>query len=150
MKTIYVDADGVLAEFLRDGEWMEAGYYATLPVITNMIKAVRIMKKKDMPIKVLTKYPTEQAKLDKAEWFSKHLPEVEIVYVPYTENKGDYVEDEVNSILIDDFNDNLFLWRGLAIKFMNGINGSSGKWQGRTVGYKMNPKKIVRAIEGWM
>ena len=63
--------------------------------------------------------------------------------------KKDYITELHDSdILIDDFSKNLREWHGVAIKLMNGINGTKGTWCGYSVNGKATPDVIRNTIIG--
>ena len=78
------------------------------------------------------------------------------MFVPCGRNKADFVRSEegTNYILLDDYNLNLISWRNenrpgskfAAVKFLNGLNGNSGDWDGPTIHYHSKGEVIANAL----
>jgi hypothetical protein len=89
-------------------------------------------------------YEEGTAREDKDAWLNNNgLTEMPRIFMPCGKNKADYIDvkDGVTYVLLDDYNLNLHSWTAtekgtakfVAVKFLNGINGNSGDWKGRTV-----------------
>ena len=143
---IFVDMDGVLAEFRKEKSFEDLyvkGYFANLAPQPLAIKAYRkLMKKYD--IYILSCYLTDSpyALQEKKAWVEKYLPGARCIFVPYGESKADAILSATgmpigpNDILIDDHSPNIIDWDekgGVGIKYLNGINGAGNQWKGRRV-----------------
>lgn len=150
----FVDMDGTLVEWSADGDYTQKGYYATRPPITNMVNAVKQMLEEGKDVYTLSAAPVDDhSEADKNvsldNLFGDLLPMERRIFVPYGQCKADYIMQFADSmnVLIDDFNDNLFSWNGVPIKFLNGINGGSNEWCGFVIQYDWQPAMIINQIE---
>lgn len=102
-------------------------------------------------------YEEGTAREDKDNWLNNNgLETLPRIFMPCGKNKADYIEvkDGVTYILLDDYNFNLIEWeatkRGdakfVAVKFLNGINGDSGTWAGRTVHHHSSAEIIAHTL----
>ena len=128
-KTIYFDMDGVLAVWngkASHEEVAERGYFLNRDIDFPIVTAVQLLKQAGFDVKVLSAAYTVRACWEKKKWLNRAgLTAVEAVFVPYGECKADYIEED-NAILVDDFGKNLAEWKGIPVKFYNGINGHGG------------------------
>ena len=133
--SIYIDIDGTLAYFYRNGrgftyeEMFFPGnhYFRNLEPHIYMIYLVETLSKfRDVCIISSADYKTIQ---DKYEWIKEYLPFISddnIFFCPLGVDKTKFVKGNAEkSILIDDYNLNLEAWDkngGVAIKAINSIN----------------------------
>ena len=159
---IYVDMDGVQAVYgFGDSveEMSRPGYFRHRPMHENVIELMKLLR--DAPefeVYVLSAvFADDHSEADKRAWLDAcGLNEVQAVFVPYGENKGDYVSHEGFNILIDDFSENLVAWERLGknfvgVKFLNEGNGTRGSWfrrGGFSVNYNMSSEKILAVLQG--
>lgn len=131
---IYVDMDGTVAQWMVGGNWQEKGYYEKLPVMQGMVDVVKCLRRDHhFNVIFLTCVINEDAQKEKMTWLKKvfgKVNEKEVIFVPFGENKADYIIGKSNDILLDDHTPNCMAWGGKAIKVMNGINGLKGRWNG--------------------
>ena len=78
------------------------------------------------------------------------IPEDHRIFVPHLADKSDYVPGGIQptDVLLDDYTVNLREWEssgGIAVKFMNGVNGKNGSWTGKKVG--LDRSKIIRTLQ---
>ena len=96
---------------------------------------------------ILSSYYTDtRALLEKKKWLDKYLPGISsshCLFVPYGKNKAEFVETMLHrklgkmDILVDDHTPNLTRWEtagGTGVKWLNGINGKNGRFEGIRVG----------------
>lgn len=101
----------------------------------------------DENMNILSSYYTDtRALLEKKKWLDKYLPGISsshCLFVPYGKNKAEFVETMLHrklgkmDILVDDHTPNLKRWEtagGTGIKWLNGINGKNGRFEGIRVG----------------
>lgn len=158
---IFFDMDGVLAKWQWVGPDTLAlpGYFKGLTPDESAIGAAKILSVSiSTEMYVLSAVMNDVAKAEKGEWLDKYVPFIpkqNRVFVPYGTDKSNIISKKETDlcVLVDDFNQNLFQWRGLPIKYMNGVNGSSGKWDGFTVSHDSKPAIIatsILAFAGWV
>ncbi len=87
-----------------------------------------------------------QSASGKKKWLDKYLPGISsshCLFVPYGKNKAEFVETMLHrklgkmDILVDDHTPNLTRWEtagGTGVKWLNGINGKNGRFEGIRVG----------------
>lgn len=157
-RRLFIDMDGVLAVFDPDKSLEEVampGYFRNLAPMSNVVAAVKAIITNygsEYEVYSLSSTLHEDAIQDKCFWLDKQLPELpkeNRIFVPYGKVKKDYITELHDSdILIDDFSKNLREWHGVAIKLMNGINGTKGTWCGYSVNGKATPDVIRNTIIG--
>jgi 5'-nucleotidase len=141
MSTIYVDMDGVVADFdgyvkstfgfenkpnvrFTQDEWEQIiahnpRIYRTLSVLDNaeqIIQAVKdLASKHDYDIRFLTAVPKNNdlgwAFWDKIEWIQEHFPGIPVWFGPHSTDKQHHHQS--GDILIDDRLQNIEEWRGV-------------------------------------
>lgn len=143
---LFIDMDGTVAKFYHDKKYLdkmfEQGYFENL-------KPYAIAKKineyaqtsNDINIYMLTACVNSPWCIkEKTLWLKKYMPNVKHHYfISLGKNKAKSVEqhhkNEIN-ILLDDYTRNLTEWEAngqnwVGIKFVNGINDKSKKWNGK-------------------
>lgn len=143
MQKLYLDCDGVILDTINTSykmmkeENIETDedrkiFYSNLDwkelitksgEIDNAIEKINALAKV-YDVEVLTHIISEEEINAKREYFTKMLPDINIIYVPKNIRKADYVNPK-HSILVDDFLPNLEYWEekgGIPVKF-----SSSGK-----------------------
>lgn len=140
-----IDLDGTVAKWQLGTPFdalFEKDYYANLEPEEGLISNIKYSFDEGLiePV-VISAYFTEvpYPKEDKIKWCKKHLPFVEnIILVPYGQNKMEYAKKNGlkinnNFVMIEDFTQSLndvVNAGGIGVKFMNGINGTNGTWNG--------------------
>lgn len=142
--------DGVLADF--DGQpnalerfITEEGFFQKLeptPLVKQLNELLAINNEN---VYILSASPTLRADLDKVLWVYEHLPNFKpenIITVRggagADERKAQYANSD--SILFDDYTNNLIVWEnsgGKGIKVLNGRNGKGLKWTKETLDITM-------------
>lgn len=139
---MFVDQDGVLAEYKVEAtvaDYLSDGYYLKLKPMP-IIEYIKTLS----DVYVLSTYMKPQALAEKNEWLDKYfnVPVSHRLIIPYGFSKSAYIEEllhrslTINDILLDDYTKNCIEWQqagGLAIKWLNGINGLNGKYTGPRV-----------------
>ena len=148
MTRVFFDMDGVLAEYKyeNDEAFLRKGWFLDLAPQNEAVKAIEALAE-DPCFEVYTlsaiipgsKYAVE----DKDRWLRENLSgsclkNIKSHYVLCGTSKADSVPGGIRStdILVDDYNGNLREWdgKGVAIKYLNGINHKHGSWTGRKAG----------------
>lgn len=157
----FFDMDGVLAKWSNVSveETCEKGFFSTRDPEPCIIEALKQMQNHGYDVSILSSvYQDDHSSKDKVEWLDMMgLGLIPRIFVPYGEKKADYLEGSKSeggvNILVDDFSKNLREWvdtgeHFVGIKFMNGINGTKGTWNGYLVSNKMTSAMLVNAITG--
>ena len=153
----FIDMDGVLCVWKpASGEeaLYEKGFFATMRPHQCAVAAVNEMISSGCDVYLLSKYLEDGdfAFTEKNGWVDKQLPgipEDHRIFVPHLADKSDYVPGGIQptDVLLDDYTVNLREWEssgGIAVKFMNGVNGKNGSWTGKKVG--LDRSKIIRTL----
>lgn len=153
MTVIYVDMDGVLAEWdpkVKTEDTHKKGFFLSCKEEKCIKDAVKKLKEK-YKIKILSHTYGEWAMKEKAVWLENiGLEDIEKVFVPYGKPKSDFVNRNEKNVLIDDYSKNLHDWvqNGfVGIKFRNKVNGNNGTWNGPSINYSMTANEIVDRVE---
>lgn len=152
----YFDSDGTLFEWDTHASIEEVsskGYFADRIPQQNVIDALKLLREDDVELNILSAVFTDGHSInDKISCFKKHgLENVHSIFVPYGENKSDYIHhsDKFLNILIDDYTPNCMAWSdGIAVKIYNGINGTKGRWHGYQISSDMSPLQIRNTLLG--
>ena len=169
MKRIFFDMDGVLAEYREncsEADMKKKGYFSSLMPETNMVNALNRLAENSeelgISVCVLTKvYPSDfkYSISEKLEWRDEYLPlllDSEFIMVNgEKEEKSEAIKSltdvdiDEDCFLIDDYNYNLFEWRGKGgstIKYVNGINDKNKSFIGNRLSYEMSEDEIYSSI----
>ena len=128
MKKIFIDMDGVLADFNavfseeRRHELYQEGFFASLePMFVKEVleRELDFLRLKGYQINILSKAVTSEfCRKEKIDWLKRHAPKFDNVYiVEGDESKNLFLE--VGAILFDDYSKNLIEWKeagGKAVK----------------------------------
>lgn len=146
MKRIFLDMDGTLARFNVPNALnrfnKEEGFFANLKAYKG-IEAINQLCCDYAEVYIISASPHKKADIDKIEWLSKYLPNIEfenIILCRLGENKAKVIERELNIILddecylLDDYTKNLQEWEnmgGIGIKrITHCADNSTKKWKG--------------------
>lgn len=144
--------DGVTALFEPASieEMTTEGFFISRKPVKPVIAMVKnLMSQDDVEVYSLSSYLLPVSKKEKIEWNSIHvgLQEDKQLYVPYGENKGEFLQCiggiRPDDILLDDFSQNLHSWTGIGVKLYNGINGTHGTWDGFSIHSNMKPELMT-------
>ena len=80
---------------------------------------------------------------------------MDYIFVPYGRNKKEFVTKEIggSAFLVDDFTKNLKEFEDgedgfYGIKFLNGINGKKGTWDGYVISNRSTTEKMTKTVMG--
>lgn len=148
---IYIDMDGTVNHWDLNGNPHEEHYFLYREPFENVLRAVRILKESGFDIAFATSvYMNGNAKADKLQWLKEQgMSDIPVIFVPYGENKDDYLQGE-HKILIDDHTPNLLNFTGMGVKLINRDNHKNGVWQGKTLRYDDDPYHIAACIGCWV
>ena len=152
---LFIDMDGVLAVWdtaatLQDTH--QPGYFLGRDIEICVKELIlRLSMNDDIHVCINSAAYNYVAENEKDIWIDIYVDEtLDRIFVPYGADKSDYVSGTDN-ILIDDHTDNLLMWqasgKGRAIKFLNGINGKSGRWAGPTISKYMTVEEMIAVIK---
>ena len=145
MQKIYLDCDGVILDTINKSYQMlkEKGitteeerkvFYSTINwekliidsgQINNSITKIKELTK-HFDIEILTHVYTEDEVQAKINYFGKELPNINVITVPKTIKKADFV-NPVGAVLVDDYAPNLDYWKekgGIPVKFSDSMKKS--------------------------
>ena len=146
---VYVDMDGTL--FLWNTKATIAdthvpGFFENSTPDKKAVAAVRILIFFGFRVQILSAAYDDRAIIEKKNALKKlRLHNVPAIFVKYGDSKNDYVDTE-GAVLVDDYTKNLKEWKGIPIKYYNGVNGTKGTYKGRYVSRQMNPARIAFRI----
>ena len=152
--TVYVDMDGVLARWNTDAtleDTLQKGYFAEREPEIKMVQFVKALRKLGVHVCILSAaYQNGYAAAEKSDWLDRFFDKtLDRIFVPYGESKSDYIASNQDSILIDDYSENLRQWAASgskAIKFYNGINGTKGTWNGKSINLAMSIGEMIESL----
>lgn len=137
---IFFDMDGVLAKWNAGASIEEVtspGYFINREPESKVAEAMKRLIELGYNVFILTSvFNDDHSRSEKIRWLYRHCPFFDVsrvVFCVYGENKADAVKACMDDILIDDFTPNLKAWTGIGIKYLNGINGTKGTWDGYVV-----------------
>lgn len=117
-QNIYIDMDGVLADFFGQTEAVarfetERGFFRRLKPLTKNVEAVKKATADGRyNIFILSASPNERCDRDKRLWLIKHLPQVpteNVIIMRNGESKAKYMKT-ADGILFDDYGKNIQEW----------------------------------------
>jgi 5'(3')-deoxyribonucleotidase len=117
---IYVDMDGVLADFNNEPRAIErfdneVGFFYNLQPIVKNVDYVNKLIANGFNVCILSASPNEQADFDKLVWLHTYLPKVkDITIMRVGQNKADFAKPNCINLLFDDYGKNCrdFINRG--------------------------------------
>ncbi len=152
--TIYIDMDGVLAKWNIHAtveDTQKKGYFLEREPEEKVVRLVETLRKNGVKVCVLSAaYPNGYAAIEKSSWLDRIFDKaLDRIFVPYGANKSDYIASNAESILIDDYSENLREWEksgSKAVKFYNGINGTRGTWRGNSINLDMSIDEMMEVL----
>jgi len=156
---LFVDMDGTLAEWKHTERFevlYEPNYFSSLRPYINVVRAIGILiENRCVEGYSLSATLTDSryAIPDKNTWLDRYVPEINKehrIFVPTGTQKHKAVPGGIRrtDILLDDYTKNLSEWskHAVAIKLMNGLNGTNGTWRGPRVGRFAQPEEIAEYV----
>lgn len=160
MNKIYIDMDGVLAKWNPDASIEETampGYFLNREPEEKAVRMVKNLVANGYDICILSSvYQDDHSEADKKVWlYSVGLGNLDYIFVPYGRNKREFVTKVVggSAFLVDDFTKNLKEFEDeeagfYGIKFLNGINGKKGTWDGYVISNRSTTEKMTKTVMG--
>ena len=146
---ILFDMDGVVAKWGTENTH-EPGFFRNRPVVDKARRLIMELKKDNYVMMMSSVYTDGTSVEDKIGWLNEFLPGVPFIFVPYGENKSDYIQGPGMKVLVDDYSTNLHDWKekgGVGIKYMNGLNGTNGTWKHDRLEEDMTVDEMVKKIK---
>lgn len=160
---LFVDMDGCLCEWRAAAEYedlFKKGYFATLKPNANVLRAIeKIIHNDEAEVYILSAYLPQSrfALQEKNLWVDRYLPEIDDkhrIFCPVSQDKVTAAQRRTGGfgkthVLLDDYSQNLHHWEengGVAVKVMNGVNGTKGSWRGRKITTYMSPEEISERL----
>ena len=122
----------------------EKGFFAKLGAYKN-IEEINEMAKSGN-VYIISASPNEQADVDKIQWITEHLPNINLLTNVFIcrvgEDKAKFLKSkgitiDKTSVLLDDYTKNLTEWEsagGVGIKRLTKVaDNSTGKWKGLAI-----------------
>ena len=152
--TIYIDMDGVIAKWCVDAsveDTKKKGYFANREPEKKIVSLVNALRKLGIHVCILSAaYTNGYAAEEKSDWLDRVFDKaLDRIFVPYGDNKSDYISSNADSILIDDYSENLRQWEkagSKGVKFYNGINGNKGTWKGKSIDLSMSVDEMIDSL----
>lgn len=161
MKRIFIDMDGVLAEW-KPCKTLEdlylPGYFAALKPQSTVVDAVKELLNSyhgQVEVFVLSAVFEDcpYAIPDKNKWLNLYLPEIDQehrIFASASVPKFMAVPGGIRNddLLLDDYTVNLLAWsyHAKGVKLLNGINHSRGTWRGAKIHKDAGPKEIAEFV----
>ena len=132
-KSFYFDLDGTLAKWYPDMRGFEyedivsggIHYFRDLEPVAEMIILAEKLNAEGEDVCVISASAKDTIG-DKWFWIKDNLPfvkEENICFCPLGADKSKFIKGNAKvSVLFDDYNINLFRWKGYAVKVLNGVN----------------------------
>lgn len=165
VKRILFDMDGVLCIF-DDTKSIEEiatpGFFRTRKPDPAAVATLNMLYhmanfSEDMDLYIMSSvFNDDHSANDKLMWITDKfawMSDAHVIFSEYGKPKASAVPDGWNmseTVLVDDFTRNLREWRsegGVGIKYLNGINGTKGTWDGFIVSNRMKPELMARTIK---
>ncbi len=157
-----IDMDGVTAKWkeVSRSEYSTPGYFLGLEAQENLIGAIRELandQNADFQMCITSHVINEVAKEEKKAWNTIKDIVIPQIYPMYGSSKAEALKEEFNldedtiCIHLDDFTKNLREWQShgenfIGIKWLNGINGTHGTWDGLTLSYKASKEELLKQL----
>ena len=146
---LFIDMDGTIAKFYHNKNCLEKmyeqGYFENLPTY-SIANAINEFATKNTCVNVYILSAcvnSPYCEQEKVAWLLKNMPNINpknFIFTKVGEGKLEkavsQIKDfyEYTNILLDDYSTNLIQWASnekcIGIKFINGFNNKSNKWQG--------------------
>lgn len=134
--SVYFDIDGTLGKWNGKATMEEIfdlrnHYFAKVEPDEFAINLAMMLHEDGVDVCVISAAELDTIP-DKYDWIKKHLPFIEeenIFFAPIGADKTQFIKGNADiSVLIDDYNPNLYAWKeagGQSVKYLNGINSKN-------------------------
>ena len=156
---LFVDMDGVLAEWKKAEIFenlLRKGYFSSLKPYTSVVDAINIVIDSgeiDVFSLSATLIEAPHAIPEKLKWIDDNgvkIRKENRLFAIGNISKTEAVPEGVRAtdILLDDYTCNLNKWsdNAIAIKLINGVNGTKGTWIGPMISRFATPEEIANYI----
>ena len=151
MKKLFLDMDGTLAKFNSKKNALERfdkekDFFTNLKPFVNIDTINQLVENNIVEIFIISASPNEQADVDKIQWISEHLPNINLLTNVFIcrigENKAKFLNTkgitiDRTCVLLDDYTKNLTEWEsvgGIGIKRLTSVaDNSRGLWKGLAI-----------------
>lgn len=150
---ILFDMDGVLAKWNAASieEVTAPGYFLNRELELKVAETMKRLIDRDYDVYILTSvFNDNHSRSEKIKWLKNNCPFFDtgkVIFCVYGENKADAAEAQRDDILVDDYTPNLKAWTGTGIKFLNGINGTKGTWEGYVISGNSSSSIMAATID---
>ena len=139
--TVYFDLDGTCAKWYKDGKGLtypeqildpNFHYYRDLEKHQFTVEFAKVLQNRGADVAIISAADPKCIH-DKLEWVRNNMPfikEENIFFCPIGADKTNYVKDNIRcgSVLVDDYNKNLYEWKasgGVSLKLINSVNSKN-------------------------
>lgn len=145
--SFFFDMDGTVNYWDENGNIYAPHYFRQCRPMWNLIKAIALLKAYGLHCYFGTAVIDSRKDMmeDKKAWIKEvGLERVPPIFIPYGENKDDYLLGDYK-FLLDDHTPNLEKFSGGCAKYLNGVNHRGKKWKGATI--DMNETPLIMALK---
>lgn len=138
--SVYFDIDGTLGKWYADGRGYSSleeiidpanHYFRDIEPHEFMIQLAEELQNRGRDVCIISAADRDTIR-DKMEWVHENMPFIKdenVFFSPIGTDKTKFIKDNAEiSVLIDDYNKNLDVWKGQAVKAINTVNSHQDKY----------------------
>lgn len=138
--SVYFDIDGTLGKWYADGRGYSSleeiidpanHYFRDIEPHEFMIQLAEELQNRGRDVCIISAADRDTIR-DKMEWVHENMPFIKdenVFFSPIGTDKTKFIKDNAEiSALIDDYNKNLDVWKGQAVKAINTVNSHQDKY----------------------